>query len=58
VAHHITSSITVAGNLKSLTTTSTPVAGVDPVDYVFQNPDPEPSGTLVVEGTIGKVRSA
>jgi hypothetical protein len=57
VAHHITSSITVAGNLKSLTTTSTLVAGVEPVDYVFQNPDPEADGELSVSGAIGRVRT-
>jgi hypothetical protein len=54
-ARHVTSGITVVGNLSSLTTTSTLVAGAPPVDYVFQNPDPEADGQLLVTGSIGKV---
>jgi hypothetical protein len=57
-ARHISSTISVAGNLKSLTTTSTPAVGVAPVDYVFQNPDPEVDGQLLVTGTIGRVTHA
>jgi hypothetical protein len=33
------------GNLNSLSTTSSVVADVSPVDYLFQNPSPEAEGT-------------
>jgi len=57
-ARHITSTISVAGNLKSLTTTSTLAVRVAPVDYAFQNPDPEVDGELLVAGSIGRVTQA
>lgn len=55
VARHITNSITVVGDLKSLTTTSTLAVGLSPVDYLFQNPDPEADGELLVTGSISRL---
>jgi chitodextrinase len=54
-AQHIASAITVAGDLGSLSTTSTIGPGVPPVDAVFTN-NPEPIGSLTVTGAITKLR--
>jgi hypothetical protein len=54
-AQHIASAITVAGDLGTLSTTSTIGPGVSPVDAVFTN-NPQPTGSLTVTGTIGKLR--
>ncbi len=52
----ITSDIFIGGNLSSLTTGSGLAAGVDPIDYIFDNVAPLPDGTLEVVGRIGRIQ--
>ncbi len=56
-AGRIFSAVTVAGDLRNLTTASTLVPSVDPVDFVFQNLDPLDDGQLIVGGVIGRAGS-
>jgi hypothetical protein len=51
----IHSTITVAGDLRSLLTTSEVVPGVGDTDFIFANDSSEPDGELIVAGQIGRV---
>ena len=50
--------VSVVGDLGSLITSSGLVPGLHPVDFVLQNPDPEPDGSLTVGGLIRRIRQA
>ena len=48
--------VAVTGDLGSLTTTSELLTGTGQTDFIFDNPDPDPDGELIVAGRIGGVR--
>jgi hypothetical protein len=55
---YIGNSLTIAGDLTKLTTTSTLAPGTAPVDFQCLNPDPMTDGELIVTGNVGRVRGA